>query len=288
MTVIRPINIAYAQQIMQERGPTYASAVRFFPASVRARVGVLYAFLREPDDIVDELTDIDLIQQKLGRWIEDWALAWKNPDAALNPVLRESAICFQQYGITWADSQVFLDAMKQDTDFTQPKNLIELQSYMYGSAGVVGQMMVKLLLPTKIAESKKNMAAAALLGDAMQLTNFLRDIASDYADRQRIYLPLDVLNKHGVTTAHFVDQTNDQPWKSALAELITLTRAWFISSEKSLSVFPWYLRWQIRYACQLYKHYLTQIENSDYDVWDTKYRLNRAQKIRLLFSTFFS
>lgn len=288
MTVIRPINITYCQQIMHERGPTYASAVRLFPASVRARVGILYAFLREPDDIVDELTDTDLIKKKLTRWIEDWTQAWKNPDAALSPVLRESAICFQQYGITWEDSRVFLDAMKQDTDFAQPKNLAELQSYMYGSAGVVGQMMVKLLLAPKVAQSKKTLAAAALLGDAMQLTNFLRDIASDYADRERIYLPADILAKHGVTTAHFAAHINDEAWKSALKELLTLTRTWFVESEKHLTVFPWYLRWQIQYACRLYKYYLTQIKASDYDVWDTKYRLNRAQKIRFLFSTFFS
>jgi phytoene synthase len=288
MTLPRPINITYCQQIMHERGPTYASAVRFFPKSVAERVGILYAFLREPDDIVDELTDKDLIKKKLTRWIEDWTLAWDNPDAALNPVLRASAICFQQYGSTWADSQVFLAAMEQDTHFVQPKNLAELQSYMYGSAGVVGQMMVKLLLPAQVAQSKKTLAAAALLGDAMQLTNFLRDIASDYADRERIYLPQDILEKQGVTQAHFADHINDESWQSALKECIVLTRSWFTESEKYLNVFPWYLRWQIRYACRLYKTYLTQIEASNYDVWAKKYRLNRAQKIRLLLGTLFS
>lgn len=71
----------------------------------------------------------------------------------------------------------------------------ELDKYMYGSAVIVGLMMNKIM---NCNTTLCNYHGAAL-ADAMQLTNFLRDIREDYIELDRIYMPLDELMKFGLT-----------------------------------------------------------------------------------------
>lgn len=281
---IRPIDQKYCKLIMCERGPTYNTASVFFPKKIKERVEVLYAFLREPDDIVDELVDEKIKNKKLERWTEDWNQAWQNPDSAINPVLRSSSIMFKQYKINKEETEAFLSAMRQDLNPMKFPTLIELQKYMYGSAGVVGIMMTKLLVSEKKWNQGSVLKKAALLGDAMQLTNFLRDIESDYDTRQRIYFPQEIAKKNGIDESYFSDKKSDASLKKAIQETINLAQKWFDESEQGLVVFPLALRFPIKYSCRLYKSYLRQIEKSNGDIWGKDFSLTRIQKIKLLFS----
>ena len=70
---------------------------------------------------------------------------------------------------------------------------------MYGSASVVGLMMCHLIGFTDPQHEKIAKEYATVLGNAMQLTNFLRDVREDYEDLDRIYMPLEDLAKHGLS-----------------------------------------------------------------------------------------
>ena len=61
---------------------------------------------------------------------------------------------------------------------------------MYGSASVVGLMMCHIIGFTDPTHEAKVKIYATELGNAMQLTNFLRDVREDYEDLGRIYMPL--------------------------------------------------------------------------------------------------
>lgn len=79
-----------------------------------------------------------------------------------------------------------------------------LDGYMEGSAAVIGEMMLPVLEPYSAAAKEP----ARALGNAFQLTSFLRDVAEDL-DRGRVYLPQADLRRHGA-----------DPW------LRTVTPAW--------------------------------------------------------------
>src|SRR3712207_7601164 len=49
---------------------------------------------------------------------------------------------------------------------------------------------------------------AIALGEAFQLTNFLRDVAED-VDRGRVYLPADLMAAHGVTREQLAEKRFD-------------------------------------------------------------------------------
>ena len=63
---------------------------------------------------------------------------------------------------------------------------------MDGSAAVIGEMMLPILEPL----TPDALEPARDLGNAFQLTNFLRDVAEDL-DRGRVYLPQEDLDRFG-------------------------------------------------------------------------------------------
>lgn len=76
------------------------------------------------------------------------------------------------------------------------ETLDELLIYSYHVADTVGFMLLPIIAPRKKEQLKE---AAIFLGIGMQLTNILRDIGEDKAERNRIYLPKQVMDQFGYT-----------------------------------------------------------------------------------------
>ena len=97
------------------------------------------------------------------------------------------------------DEAPFRDLLQgQEMDIEQQRyeTLDELLIYSYHVASTVGLMLLPIIAPRKKEQLKE---AAISLGIAMQLTNILRDIGEDQAERDRIYLPKHVMDQFGYT-----------------------------------------------------------------------------------------
>ncbi|PKM60466.1 MAG: hypothetical protein CVU99_07960 [Firmicutes bacterium HGW-Firmicutes-4] len=92
--------------------------------------------------------------------------------------------------------QEMLIGQLQDVDFKQPKSFNNLLDYCYLVAGTVGLMLCPLLAKPVTSETEK---LSVELGIAMQLTNILRDVGTDYR-LNRIYLPEDLMIALGVNS----------------------------------------------------------------------------------------
>ena len=91
----------------------------------------------------------------------------------------------------WVDA--FLFSMEMDTRKSTYKNLDELNTYLYGSAEVIGLMMNRVM---NINENAND--SARYLGKAMQFINFIRDIDEDL-DLKRTYFPVEDLDSFGLS-----------------------------------------------------------------------------------------
>ena len=78
---------------------------------------------------------------------------------------------------------------------TQYRTMAELDDYMHGSAAVIGLQMLPIL--GTVGDRAKRSRTPRALGEAFQLTNFIRDVGEDL-DRGRLYLPADELAAFGV------------------------------------------------------------------------------------------
>jgi len=108
--------------------------------------------------------------------------------ALLDPVRR--------YALRKSDFQDVIDGMEMDAaaDIRAP-DLATLDLYCARVAGAVGHLSVHVFGDPSPAAHK----VADALGRALQLTNILRDLDED-ARRGRLYLPREILERHGIGT----------------------------------------------------------------------------------------
>ena len=252
------------RRINARHGRTYFLATRLLPADRRPAVHALYAFARLADEIVDNSTG-----DRAGELaaFEARVLAVLAGGEPGEPVLAALADTVARYGIEPVLFADFLDSMRMDLTVTGYRTFAELAGYVHGSAGVIGLQMLPVLGTTGPPADAAPYAAA--LGEAFQLTNFLRDVGEDL-DRGRLYLPADELAAFGVDRerlrrAHRTGRP-DPAIRRALAHLVAYNHAVYRRAEPGIALLRRESRPCVRTAFVLYRGILDEIEASDYAV----------------------
>ena len=166
---------------------------------------------------------------------------------------------------------------------------------MYGSASVVGLMMCHIIGFTDPKHEKKAKVYATELGNAMQLTNFLRDVREDYEQLGRIYIPSEILKKYGLShddIPRFINETQitdtmDEIKKTsrtmAMKEMIAHCRTMYAHSFDGLQYLQPEGRKAVRLAALLYESILDKIEHNNYDVFTKSCRTTLRDKLKTLY-----
>lgn len=266
------------RRLNARHGRTYYLATLLLPAAKRPAVHALYGFARYADEIVDQLGSTVTPDQRaaeLQRW-GDRILADIRNGASTDPVGRAVVDTMARWDIPVALLEDFLASMRMDLTVTRYPTYADLERYMWGSASVIGLQMLPVLEPTVPVEEAAPYAVA--LGQAFQLTNFLRDIGEDL-DRGRIYLPEQELAAHGVTVQALRDQRVDGPFRRLMAAQIDRTRGLYRSAELGIALLHPTSRDCVRTAWRLYGAILDEIERAGYDVFTRRVRVGRARRL---------
>lgn len=273
--------IEKARAITRFYGTSYYRATWFFPRALREATWILYAFVRIPDEMVDTEPDRAKGAAELARWSVDWEeiVEGRTPDGA-DPIMYATKSVHDQYGIPFEYSRAFLKSMAMDLTVERYQTYEALQEYMYGSAAAVGLMMTHL-----IGFQEGALLYAKALGDAMQLTNFLRDIDEDYVLRNRIYLPREEMDRFGVTEAHIANRCADDAWKSLMRFEVQRARALFREGDKGIALLHPRGRRAVAVASALYSAILDEIEARDYDIFTRRVRTSTLRKFSLITTT---
>ena len=267
----------YSRRINARYGRTYFLATRMLPPDRRPAVHALYAFARVADEIVDSPGDEP--GQALDRLAVELRLALRGSPGP--PVLLALADTVRRYGIRPALFTDFLASMRMDLTVTDYPTFAELAEYMHGSAGVIGLQMLPVLGTVgPLAEAEP---AAAALGEAFQLTNFLRDVGEDL-DRGRVYLPAAELAAFGVDRARleWARRTGrpDPAIRRALAHLVAYTRAVYRVAEPGIALLRPESRPCVRTAATLYRGILDEIVAADYAVLSRRVAVPAGRRLR--------
>jgi len=255
-------DIEVCRRLHAAHGRTYYLATALLPPAKRPWVWALYGFARYADEFVDSFTDPD--PQALLRWgaavLDDI-----DADAGRDPVARAMLATVRRWDIPRGHVEAFLDSMAMDITTTEYPTYADLERYMYGSAAVIGLQMLPVLEPVTPQAAHH----ARLLGEAFQLTNFIRDVGEDL-DRGRIYLPLEDLQAHGVTRelllADRVRRATSPPVRSLLAFEADRTRALYREAAPGVGMLHPSSRDAIACATMLYGGILDQVEAAGFDV----------------------
>ncbi len=184
---------AYAQQRAAASGSSFYYAFLFLPPARRAAITAFYAFCREIDDVVDEVSDPGVAQAKLGWWRQQVLRAFGTGTPPEHPALVALRPHIAQYGLTAEPLLQIIDGCEMDLQQSRYLDYPGLQRYCHLVAGVVGEVAARIFGQTE----PQTTAYAHRLGLAFQLTNIIRDVGED-ALRGRIYLPIQELQRFDV------------------------------------------------------------------------------------------
>ncbi|WP_280511448.1 phytoene/squalene synthase family protein [Nocardia farcinica] len=298
-------------------GRTYFLATRLLPPDRRPAVHALYGLARYVDDLVD-LPDrdapgsglaadarirahIDTAERELtaalarsvrvqpapaqpvvpGQPVVPAQPAGPGqPVVPAQPVVTALADTVRRHRIDPALFAAFLTSMRMDLEVRDYPTRAALQRYTYGSAQVIGLQLLPVL--GTVTDTAVAAPFAAALGDAFQLTNFLRDVAEDL-DRGRVYLPADELAAHGVDRDRLAwCRTRGRPdaaVRAALTDQIAMTRAVYRTAEPGIALLDAMARPCVTTAFRLYAAILDRIEAADHNVFATRATVGRTRKL---------
>ncbi|MSP81421.1 MAG: squalene synthase HpnD [Alphaproteobacteria bacterium] len=171
--------------------------MRLLPRERRQAMFAIYAFCREVDDIADGTLPAVQKRAQLGAWRDEIAAIFSGDRSSSGPrhvIARSLVGPVGAYGLRREDFLAVIDGVAMDADdLMRAPSAADLDLYADRVAGAVGRLSVRVFgCSTAHADQ-----GAAALGRALQFTNILRDLAED-AERGRLYLPRELLLRHGI------------------------------------------------------------------------------------------
>ena len=267
---------------MEQYGTSYKRGTLFFPKALRKKVYILYAFVRVADQLVDTpWVDKKSALKELTTMLHETEKAWQWTSIH-DELITAFVSLAHEHNFERERIEAFFAAMRLDTEKSIYATYEELQIYMYGSAEVIWLMMTELIG----YEGDKHIvySLAKQLGEAMQYTNFLRDIAEDRTDHKRIYIPLERLALYGLTYDDiklFIEQKHgNEHWASFCKQEVKVTQQLYLDALGGVSFLDRQWRFAVRVAALLYAGILWKIERHGYDQFAHDVHTTKREKFR--------
>lgn len=248
-------------------GKTYYLATLLLPPAKRPYVHALYGFARYADEIVDDLASTLTPDEKAAH-LKEWGAAFLDDvttGRSDDPVCAAVVDTVTRWDIPLAHFEAFLHSMTMDLTVTEYPTYDDLYEYVYGSAAVIGLQMVPVLEPLP-GHEQEAAERACELGVAFQLANFVRDVGEDL-DRGRVYLPLEDLDRFGLTRADLERRVVDDRVRDLLRFQIARVRRLEESSRPGIDLLDPTSRPCIEAARVLYCGIVDAVERIDYEVF---------------------
>jgi phytoene synthase len=189
----------------------------------------IYAFCREVDDIADEPGVPEAKRAALAEWRQEIDRLYAGRPQ--RPTTRALVGPVREFDLLREDFLAVIDGMEMDAvEDLQAPSLAQLELYCARVAGAVGQLSVRAFGDRGDAARRLGLAE----GRALQLTNILRDLEEDAA-RGRLYLPRELLDKHGIAASDPAAVLAHPALPSVCDELAAIARASFAEADALLA-----------------------------------------------------
>jgi phytoene synthase len=269
-----------ARKLTAYHARSFYFSSHLLPRAKRRHAYAVYACCRYIDDQVDDVQQTDRLPETLERmraWVKSAYGGHGDRDENF-PWLGAFRSTIEACDIPETYFQDLLTGVEMDQGSVRVADREQLERYCYHVAGVVGLMMTRVFG----LQDRQYEAQAIQLGNAMQLTNILRDVAEDWR-RDRVYLPATELEEFGISLEEIEEGRVSKRWKEMMAYQIERARDLYRQSEAGISQLPadgsQMTVWAMR---DIYAGILTAIEKADYQVFDRRCHVSFPGKCGLV------
>ena len=259
---------------------SFRFAATLMARSHRARIARIYAWCRYTDNLVDGDVGTEIAERRLNAWIERSWNAYEGRDSGIelvNRVMGEMA----DGEIPFAYAHDLVRAMRADLHFAPYRDVAALRVYTYRAAGVVGRWLTEL----HGVRDTWMLDRATALGQAMQLTNILRDVGEDL-QRGRMYLPVTTLAAYGLThddldAMRRGQRRVDGAYRALIEELIAVAEVDYDRAADAIPRLPIEFRRAAGVASAVYRGIHDAIRRNGYDNLTRRAYTTSSQKVIL-------
>ncbi|MDQ2891017.1 MAG: squalene/phytoene synthase family protein [Gemmatimonadota bacterium] len=256
---------AGAMGYLAHHSRSFRFASRLLPRDTGLKIARVYAFCRFTDNLADEPARAGVSRSELvTEWVTMAATSYDGTPVRI-PVLDLTMLEMREAGVPFSLVDDLCRGMHMDIDGKTYATLHDLRLYTYRVAGVVGLWVAQL----SGVRDASALANAERMGHAMQLTNILRDVGEDWRNG-RLYLPLDVLARHGLVPSDIGDMVSgarpvSDAYREMTCELVALARADYRAAFAWLPSLPDTLQPGMAVAAELYEAIHDALRRNDYD-----------------------
>jgi squalene synthase HpnC len=235
----------------------------------------VYAFCRWADDLGDEIGNTAESLRLLGWWRTQ--LHAMCAGEAQHPVFVALAGTVREFSLPVQPFDDLIRAFEQDQTVTRYRNFDELFQYCRYSANPVGRLVLGLCG----YHDAERQALSDATCTALQLANFWQDVTVDL-EKDRVYLPLDLLAAHGYPLEALFAREFDQRFRGVMQEAVNVARELFLrglpladSVERRLAIdLELFSRGGLRV--------LEKIEQQGCDVLSSRPAISKLERVGLL------
>jgi squalene synthase HpnC len=237
----------------------------------------VYAFCRWADDLGDEIGDREESLRLLGWWRAEleamYAGRVKHPVfVALQETVHKYALARQLFGD-------LISAFEQDQRVGRYANWEQLFDYCRCSANPVGRLVLRLC---GYADAERDRMSDATC-TALQLANFWQDVTVDF-EKDRVYLPLDLLARHGYTVEDLAARKFNPSFQAAMREAVEVARKLFVEGLPLAKTVDRRLGFDLDLFSRGGMRVLDKIERQNYNVLARRPTISKFERLRLLFN----
>jgi phytoene synthase len=265
-----------------QHGQTFRFASRLFPREAAARVASVYAFCRLVDDLVDR--QADLSERVRHTLLDGWAAAARQAyDGTPSgiPVIDAAMRDMATHRVPFRYAADLIAGVRMDVGPVAVASIDDLRLYAYRVASVVGLWLTELFGVREPAVLER----AAAMGQAMQVTNILRDVGEDLR-AGRLYLPASLLAAHGIDVGDLRaaaqgDAAIPAGYPELCEDLMALAERQYAYASEALPALPAYVRRPVAVAAKVYAGIHDAVRDAGYDNLRGRARTSLGRKIVL-------
>ena len=235
----------------------------------------VYAFCRWSDDLGDEIGNPPESLRLLSWWRGELHRMFNGSAAHPVFVALEGTADKHQLPVTPFDD--LITAFERDQIVTRYRDFTELFDYCKYSANPVGRLVLGLCGYRDAARCELSDATCT----ALQLANFWQDVTVDW-DKDRVYLPLDVLDKHAYPVDAIGQRRFDDRFRGAMKDAVEVARGLFLKGLPLAGMVDRRLAIDLELFSRGGLKVLEKIERQDYNVLAARPAISKVERVGLL------